>query len=386
MGKIKIAFVKFGGLAAGGTEKALQTIAANLPKDKFEVDYYYCDAAPYLGSDYKHGDTDPHRKAYMESKNINLIKFNVAFKDVRNPVHTWVDTNFWDLFQESKYDILQTGRSGHPEYPFTQLNNITQVDLITLPGMAERKPNVFKTVHISNFQANTWVQAGGDPDRVEIIPLFDELPKITTKNLRKQLKLENRFVYGFHQRDDDGIFSPVPLMAYKHVELEHENNVAFVLMGGSSKYKEQAAALELKNFHALPHSGDEKQIHEFLQTLDVYTHGRADGETFSLAIAEAMYHGLPVVSHIAPAMGHAETIGNAGLIAKQLDEYVGEMIKLKQDKTHYQTLSNNAKESFAKNLSLESNINKFVTLYTEACKFNVLVKSEDEWINEWLDD
>ena len=43
---IKIAFIKFGGMANGGTEKYLQTIAAHLPKDEFEVDFFYCDAAP----------------------------------------------------------------------------------------------------------------------------------------------------------------------------------------------------------------------------------------------------------------------------------------------------------------------------------------------------
>ena len=45
---IKIAFIKFGGMAIGGTEKVLQTIAAELPKDQFEVDFFYCDAAPYI--------------------------------------------------------------------------------------------------------------------------------------------------------------------------------------------------------------------------------------------------------------------------------------------------------------------------------------------------
>ena len=48
MEKIKVAFIKFGGMANGGTEKYLQTIAAHLPKDEFEVDFFYCDAAPYI--------------------------------------------------------------------------------------------------------------------------------------------------------------------------------------------------------------------------------------------------------------------------------------------------------------------------------------------------
>ena len=40
MAKIKVAFIKFGGMANGGTEKYLQTIAAYLPKDEFEVDFF----------------------------------------------------------------------------------------------------------------------------------------------------------------------------------------------------------------------------------------------------------------------------------------------------------------------------------------------------------
>jgi hypothetical protein len=60
--KIRVAFIKFGGLASGGTEKYLQTIAVNLPSDKFIVDYFYCDASPYLGSDWVHPTTDPERE------------------------------------------------------------------------------------------------------------------------------------------------------------------------------------------------------------------------------------------------------------------------------------------------------------------------------------
>ena len=52
MGRSKVAFIKFGGMAFGGTEKVLQTIDSELPKDKYNVDYFYCDAAPYIGSDY----------------------------------------------------------------------------------------------------------------------------------------------------------------------------------------------------------------------------------------------------------------------------------------------------------------------------------------------
>ena len=58
MSKIKIAFITMEGLNAGGTERFLQTIAANLPKDRYEVDYYY---TPKVAQ---------HRYQYMVEHNV----------------------------------------------------------------------------------------------------------------------------------------------------------------------------------------------------------------------------------------------------------------------------------------------------------------------------
>ena len=143
MKKARIAFVKFGGMAIGGTEKVLQTIAANISKEKFEVDYYYCDAAPYIGSDWKHPDTDQSRVEYTRSHGVNLIKFNVGFKNVLTPTHEWVETDFWEKFNEDDYDLVVTGRSGHTEYPFSLMHRVPIVDTIHLSGMAENNPNTY---------------------------------------------------------------------------------------------------------------------------------------------------------------------------------------------------------------------------------------------------
>ena len=103
---IKVAFIKFGGLSAGGTERFLHAIATNLPNNRFVVDFYYCDSAPYIGSNWKHPDTDPFRKKYLEENGINLIKFNVRYKDITKPTHDWVDTDFWEKFNEDNYDVI----------------------------------------------------------------------------------------------------------------------------------------------------------------------------------------------------------------------------------------------------------------------------------------
>ena len=205
---IKVAFIKFGGMANGGTEKYLQTIAAHLPKDEFDVDFFYCDAAPYICSDFKHLDTDESRVEYTKSHGVNLIKFDVEFKDVTKPTHDWVNTNFFDLFNEDNYDVIQTGRSGHPEYPFIHINKTPIIDSIHLAGMGEDKANVYRTVLISQEQKSKWVQAGGDPQRGVIIPVPVEVPENYSDSYTKEFGWENKFVFGMHQRNDIHIFLP----------------------------------------------------------------------------------------------------------------------------------------------------------------------------------
>ena len=234
---IKIAFIKFGGMANGGTEKYLQTIAAHLPKDEFEVDFFYCDAAPYIGSDYKHLDTDASRVEYCKSHGVNLIKFDVQFKDLRTQTHDWVNSNFFDVFNEDDYDVIQLGRAGHPEYPFIHINKTPIIDSIHLAGMGENKSNVYKTVLISEEQKSKWVAAGGDPNKSIIIPVPVEVPDYGTESYIEEFGWEDKFVFGMHQRDDIHIFSPVPLEAYDEIQ---NDDTAFLILGGSSNHRKQA--------------------------------------------------------------------------------------------------------------------------------------------------
>ena len=246
---IKVAFIKFGGMANGGTEKVLQTIAAELPKDKFIVDYFYCDSAPYIGSDFVHPDTDPSRVQYVKNNGVNVVKFDVEFKDLRTATHDWVNTNFWELFDEEKYDVIQTGRSGHPEYPFTLINKIPIVDSIHLSGMAENKHNTVKTVLISKEQKDRWIMSGGPADKAVIIPNPLRIPDVGDINYREEFGWQDKFIFGLHQRRDNHIFSPIPLEAYDEIE---DDNTAFLLLGGSENYQKQAKDLGLKNFKHLP--------------------------------------------------------------------------------------------------------------------------------------
>jgi FkbM family methyltransferase len=367
---MKVAFIKFGGLSAGGTERFLQNLAVGLPKEKFEVDYYYCDSAPYIGSDYKHKDTDPHRKKFVENSNVNLIKVDVGFKNITVPTHDWVQTNFWELFDEKKYDVVISGRAGHPEYPFYMMKEVPLINILTLNSGVDNQSNIYKNIHLSEWSGNIWKRDGGNPNKLEIQGIIQEMP-VVDSNYRNEYGLNGKFVYGFHQRDSEHISSTVPLEAYKKIET---NDTAFLLLGGSSIHLNTAKELEIKNFYHIPHSGDAEVIHKFLNTLDVFSHGRSDGETFGTVFVEAMYHKKPCLSHKAPSNGHVEVIGDCGQVVDTIDSYSQEMVRLKNDKKYYDTLSSIAYHRYLNFYSYDAGIQNFVRILSSLNMLNNLKK------------
>jgi D-glycero-D-manno-heptose 1,7-bisphosphate phosphatase len=359
--KIKIAFVKYGGLSAGGTEKMMQIIAANLDKNRFDVDYYYCDSTPLRGIDYTYPNTDPYRKAYMEAHGVHLIPFTVGYVDMVHPYQIWRETNFWEKFDGSKYDLIQTGRAGHPEYPFTNIRHTPILEIIALQAGCDNQYNMARSLHICQWSADRWTKSGGDAKRVEIVSLPIDIAARDYGSYRAELNLEKKFVYGMHQRASDSIFSPFPLAAYKAIE---NNNTHFIMLGGSKLYQTQAAELNITNITFLPETGDSEIIFKFLSTLNVYAHGRKDGEVNSQAMAEGMYFGLPIVSHVSAVNnGHIECIGDGGKVLSTVDEYARELKRLSEDPVYYREKSANARRRFAENYELANQIKRFEKIY-----------------------
>lgn len=365
--KTKIAFIKIGGMTTGGTEKFLQVIAAYLPKEKFEIDYYYSDPPIVKKSDYYNPQTksDINRLKFLEDHQVNVIKFYLDYVDLVTYTHNWVNTDFWDKFDENKYDIIQTGRAGHPEYPFYKIKKTPIVDSLHLSGMVDNQYNVSRVMHICEWNADKWIKKGGDKKRVVLVSHPMDI-QFNGGNLREELKMQDKFIYGFHQRNDDSIYSDIPLKAYKMIE---SSNTVFILLGGSKKYQIQAKELALKNIIFLDHTGDAQYIYKFLNSLDVYAHGRKDGEVNSTAMAEAMYFGLPIVSHYSSINnGHVECIGNAGQVVSTTREYADEMIKLFENKEYYNLRKSEAKKQYLNKYKLEGQMENIINIYKDVIK------------------
>lgn len=362
MTRYKIAFVKFGGLSAGGTERWLQMMAAHCNKDIFDIDFYYCDAAPYVSSEYKHPNTDPERKNYLETAGINLIQFNVGAKDIQYPHHPWVDTNFWDVFDCEKYDLVQTGKAGHCEYPYYLMHNKI-VEYVALAGMVDKSPNIAMSILASHWSRNKWILSGGDPKKSDVI-YVPVNPPVTQDTYKNEFNIpEDAIVCGFHQRNDNNIFSPIQLQAISN--LNHPN-IHILILNGGDFYKKQAAELKIENIHFIPY-GDQYVISKFLNTIDIFTHGRSDGETFGTAIAEAMIHGKPCISHFVPsgANAMAETIGPSGYVVNSIDEYCVALTKLIENSNYRKDLGN-AGQIFAQgNYSIESAVTHLENIWLQ---------------------
>lgn len=337
---MKIACIKFAGLAAGGTEKYLQTLACIL-KREHEVDYYYTNNAPRIGTSWKHPDHSEDRRLFVESHGIKTIPIHVGLYDEFNK--NWIDTNVWEVFDPRKYDVIQTARYGFREFPYTHIRGVKIIDSIH-GDMSDDTPSD-KTILLCNWQADKWIKQGGDSKKICIIPTVVYVPEKKPSVLRQRLGIPNdAFVYGFHQRNDDGIFSPVSLAAYSQVQ---NNNTYFLVLGGSTRHRQLAAELNLKNVVFVDFAAKVEDIHDFLGALDVYAHARSDGEVCSAAIIEAMYHGLPVITHAAQNMGHAEQVEGCGKMCWSIDEYVEEMKNLKDEKSYYMDKSSLTLQAYA---------------------------------------
>jgi glycosyltransferase involved in cell wall biosynthesis len=360
----KIACIKFAGFATGGTEKALQNIAVTLAESKkYHVDYYYTNAAPFLNCNFVHPDNSLEQKKWVESYGVKSIPVFVESKIGNKSPFEWNNTNFWNLFKESDYDVIQTARGGYTEYPFNLINHTPIIDGIHSDA-GEDKPNIKKAILISKWQADKWASNGGNIKKAVIIPNLVFVPEKKPSTLRSRLNIpEDAFVFGFHQRNDPALFSPVALQAYQHIQKE---NVYFVLLGGSDRHRQYAKENNLKNVYFLNFTPDLNEIHDFLEGIDVYSHSRLDGEVCSVAIIEAMSHGKPIVTHPGTvSMGHLEQIEGCGYMAYNVEEYANKLKLIKDNKEIYSAMSENTLNKYFEKYSYHKVKQQIIDLYSE---------------------
>lgn len=347
--KIRLAVITQYGLNTGGTEKYLQTIASFLPKDKYEVDYYY------IGNDAS--KISEIKENQLKEHNVNLIQYSCQSKFCKFKYYKQINSNFFKVYKNN-YDLILSGSSGIAEEPFVFIHNTPIIQSIHYVDGADSQYNISRVLNISRFSENMWIRKGGDKKRSVLVSHPIYIPQFKKINIRKKMGIsDDAFVYGFHQRNSDKIFSPIPLAAYSKIENE---KTAFIICGGSKLYRAQAKKLGLKNCHFIPATDSNDLIYSFLDSLDVFAHGRKDGELNSTALAEAMYFSLPIVTHPSKRYnGHLEVVKKNGIVANNIDEYAAALKELRDNDALYKACSKQAKLMFKEKYDLDRQIQRF---------------------------
>lgn len=324
----RVAVIRHNGLFMGGTEKFLQIISACVNHSTFEVDYFTTDE-----------DKFQDREQYLLDNGVNIIKFHKSHDSKYIPNRLkWKD--LWKkLGNINDYDVVQITNFGWQEYPYNGFSEHDPLCEFCVFPPYVRFPGVKHTVLNSEWVRGAWADTGGDINKSTAIPVPVEYPT-TILNLREQLNIPyESVVCGMHQRNDDRIYSPIPLNAFNEIVKKYPS-VHFVLLNGSEQYRVQAGILNIPNVHFVDYLDD---ISPFLNTLDIYTHGRYDGETYGMALAEAMIHKLPCISHVSPIYNAMEsTIQNGGVVVESLEDYINAIEMYVVDETLRKMIGNNA--------------------------------------------
>lgn len=329
MTKIAVSIIQYGDIS----NKAIHMVAMELVKNNFQVNYFWCKPGVEPFSEFKHPNLSlselQNTLSELNNAGINLIEFNVDKRLVYVPTMQWIGTNFFEKFNAYNTDIMFAWRSGRKEFPYYLINKpLIEWNVF---GFADQSPNMLSSLAISPLCRDLYHRNGGILKKSSVVYVPVDEPD-TNENLLIELKISpSALVCGMHQRDEDGIYSPIPLNSYSHAIKNMQDDVYFVMLGGSIKYSIQARKLGLKNFIQLPHNRDASYLSKFLNTLDLYTHGRHDGETLGRVIQEAMIHGIPVLSHTAQWNAHIETLGGGGIVVNNEKEYIRQIIRLLTD-------------------------------------------------------
>ena len=117
----------------------------------------------------------------------------------------------------------------------------------------------------------------------------------SSENLRVELGLQDKFVFGRITRPESDIYTPLNLEAYS--KIENEDNF-FIYVAPCEQAVEDAKRLGIKNIIFLEPTIDIEHLSKIYNTFDLHCHSNNIGETFGNTLAESMIHGVPSITHI----------------------------------------------------------------------------------------
>lgn len=312
-GKIKNVLVyHISGMSFAGTERCLQLIANSLAND-YNVFFMFGDKT-----------IDEGRKKTMHP-NITPIPFSYSLNDIAVPHRiNGMNPHIKNVLSEYQIDLIVTASPGYSHYPWNIITEIPIV-LVNIFGAPTLQKNIIKYISISNTvkkHAQKWT--GGMFDRD--ITLYAPIAKMPTGEIADAESIRNKFnikssdfVFGRIGRNDDGIFDPIGIKAWKKIAKNYPN-VHYLIMSAPPALIKIVNDEMIPRVHFLPPSGDENDVWRFHKTINAMAHFRKDGETSGVAIAESLVVGNPILTHRSYIWNaHLEYLNNTFALVADFD-------------------------------------------------------------------
>lgn len=266
----------FVSLGIGGADRAAYNLAMGLKSVGTDPVIFYSK------------NSIPSRTPDQDPKQPLLNILSLYEKDFE--VHRIDDVN---EFNEFGLDILHTHRSGEDHWllpNLEKLNRSFKIIETNFHGKLET-PADFRVFPSAALMKWNRIQK---TDRNAVIPNAI-LPPLSTESFRAELGLDPRtIVLGRLARADNSVFSPSLLKVYK--KLKKRYPVTLIWVGASEQARRWSNKLGVRDVHWVDPVKDPEVVSKWMNTFDVFCHFNKLGETFGNTVAEAMMHGLPVVS------------------------------------------------------------------------------------------
>ena len=289
----------------GGTEKDMLLFCKYHDKDVFDV---HAVARKY--------PVPPHRllldrvKSALGSESARARDSQNRMNDIRVPdflrvlgedrVHFYRVAALPALFKKLAPSILHVHHNGETQIPLNRPDALEGIPLIFtingfgFKGESPHQERISRILFPSNWVWEVAAPWSRNDPRCGMLYCPIEKPH-SDADLRAELGIKpGTVVFGRVGRNANDIHHPISLNAYKEVESE---NTLFLALAPPPQMIEDAKKLGIRNIRWLEPTVDEVWLSRFYNTIDALAHARLDGETFGCAIAEAMIHGRPVITH-----------------------------------------------------------------------------------------
>jgi len=196
-------------------------------------------------------------------------------------------------FSKFGLDILHTHQSGDAHWLLPGLENLERDFKIVETNFHgfQQTPADFRIFPTKSLMKWRRIRAS---EYNQVVPNAILKP-LSNSSYRADLGISSdTIVLGRLARADDSVFSANLLKTYRSIR--GFRDVALVWVGASRQSRSMGKDLGIKDIIWVDPVKEPESVSKWMNTFDIFCHFNKLGETFGNSVAEAMMHGLPVVS------------------------------------------------------------------------------------------